>query len=214
MSGIKIGDVWQQPTSIYVKIDGQWKILSSTSAKIDGVWKTTTFGSSPPKPTVSYVSTGLFALSTFDPSLTYVATLVSGSGTATLNTTNGRYTLSGADCRFRVDISYVPGSPTTSVYMERKKYSYSCRQVSYSCGCNCTAVCSGTCNQYGGGSCVQNGNCQCGCCSALGGGWGWGGCVWVACQTCQCCCNTVCDVLIDETINGYINSGSEWYKVI
>lgn len=212
MSGIKINDAWVQPTSIYVKVDGQWKILSNTSAKVDGVWKTTTFGSSPPKPTVSYVSTGLFALNTFDPSLTYVATLVSGSGTATLNTINGRYTISGADCRFKVDISYVPGSPATSVYMERKSYTYSCRDVTYTYGCNCRLV-GGDC------SCVEcrNGgsdNGQCGCTGYFPNGQKKcmvGSIGTVVCDTCTGCCNSVCDVLINQT--GYTNSGSEWYKV-
>jgi hypothetical protein len=37
---------------------------------------------------------------------------------------------------------------------------------------------------------------------------------YVVCDTCYYDCSyQVCDVLINQTGNGYINNGSEWYKI-
>lgn len=217
MSGIKVNDSWVQPTGIYVKVDEQWKILSNTYARVDGVWKQTTFGAAPAKPTVSYVSTGLFSIQNYDSSLVYTTTLISGSGSATLNTSTGRYTLSNSPARFKVECSYAVGGPTSAGYMERKPYAYSCRTVSGTC-CStcCVEQCSCGCVGAGPSGCPSGSspNGQCGC-----GGAGrecMTGCI--GCKTtgqcCSPCSSTVCDVLIDETVNGYINSGTEWYKII
>ena len=90
----------------------------------------------------------------------------------------------------------------------RKPYAYSCRTVSQTCyqGCGCYAVCPKPCssdpNQGGWG--------QCGCPPSAP----YGGPVDVYCNQCAYDCSyQVCDVLINQTGNGYINNGSEWYKI-
>lgn len=211
MSAIRINNAWKTPSIVYAKVGGQWRIVGETFSKINGVWRGTTFASPPDSPVMTYVSTGVFEISNYDDSLTYETIFKSGSGSASFNSSNARYTLNGANSAFDVVARYAPGSPASKPgYMERKAYTYSCRQVSYteSYGCNCYLDAAINCC---GDHCV-------GCANQS---WGQAGCpTWmcwayyngVVCSTCTrtVCCRTVCDVLINQP--GYTNSGSEWYK--
>lgn len=208
MSGVKIGGAWKIPTTTSVKVGGAWKTASVVSVKVGGAWKTTTLGGAPP-PVMTYVTTGVFEVSNTTDGI-YTATLVSGAGTATQSTVNGkvRFTLSGANARFAITFAYAVGAPqSVPDYIERKAYTYSCRQEGYECcsGCNCYPVCSGGCSSDS--SCGGYG--QCGCSGASP--W-FCGTVSVVCSTCcTTCYREVCDVLISQP--GYTNSGTEWYKV-
>jgi hypothetical protein len=220
MASIKINGEWRTQGASFVKIDGSWKRMSRSFVKINGVWRDSTFGSPPNKPTMTYVSTGVFAISQYDPTLFYEAIFKTGSGgTATLNTSNGRYTLSGANSGFDVVARYALNSlPSLPGYMERKSYRYSCRIVPQQCcgGCNCRLEGGNCfCAPPGPDGCppgtTPNGQCGCGNTfpdlPCMGGSIG-----TVVCDTCCSDCSyQVCDVLIDEP--GYINSGTEWYKV-
>jgi hypothetical protein len=213
MSGARIGGEWKTPSIVYTKVGGQWKIVGQSFTKVSGTWRTTTFGSPPPSPVMSYVSTGVFSISNYDPTLTYTATLISGSGTATFNASNGRYTLSSTNARFSVTSRYAPSAPASDPdFMERKSYTYSCRTVPQTCysSCNCRLE-GGNCYCVAGpcpGNCPPNGQCGCGgafpcTCGSIG---------TVVCDSCPYDCSyTVCDVLINQP--GYTNSGTEWYKV-
>jgi len=171
----------------------------------------------PDPPIMAYVTTGQFSISNYNPTLIYVATLTTGSGTATLNTSTGIYTLSGSNSRFSVVAKYGAGAPDSDQdFMERKAYEYSCRTVSQTC-CNtvCIQECSCGCTgPDGSGGCPPgtSPNGQCGC-----GSEGRPPCMFgcIGCQTygqsCYDCSYTVCDVLINQP--GYTNSGAEWYKV-
>lgn len=215
MSAIRVDNAWKTPSIVYAKVAGEWRIVGETFAKINGVWKSTTFASPPDRPIMTYVSTGVFQISNYDPTLTYETIFKTGSGSASFNSSNGRYTLSGTNSGFDVIARYVSGSPASAAgYMERKAYRYSCRQVSYteSFGCNCfldAAI--GCCGDF---------NCR-PCPPGMTGSWRQAGCktfmCWayyngVVCSTCTrtVCCRTICDVLINEP--GYTNSGLEWYK--
>jgi hypothetical protein len=216
MSGVKVGGAWKTPSIVYTKVGGQWKIVGQSFAKINGTWRTTTFGSPPPSPIMAYVSTGVFSISNYDSTLTYTATLVSGTGTATFAPATGRYTLSSTNARFSVTSKYAPSAPeSTPDYMERKAYTYSCRTVAQTCytSCNCSLQGSNCyCVAPGPSGCPAgtspNGQCGCG-----GGTPCMGGSIGtVVCQSCPYDCSyQVCDVLIAQT--GYTNSGTEWYKV-
>lgn len=216
MSGIRVGGTWRVPTTVHVKVGGQWRVATQAFAKIDGVWRNTTFASPPDKPVMVYVSTGVFAISNYNSSLVYEATYVVGSGgTATLNTVNGRYTLSGTWSGFNVISRYAAGAPASNAgYMERKPYSYSCRQVGYSCcsSCNCNCYLDAGCYCNPSGSPCSNPSWgQCGCPGPMC--WTYYNGVVCNCQTCcSTCYNTVCDVLVSEP--GYTNSGTEWYKAV
>ena len=216
MSGIKVSGNWKDPSVVYYKHDDQWKTVAQTFIKVNGVWKITSLGGPPPSPIMSYVSTGLFSISNYDPTLTYTAALVSGSGTATFSSSNGRYTLSGANSRFSITSRYAPGTTESDPdYMERKSYTYSCRTVARTCytSCNCSLVGGNCyCGPPGPSGCPAGStpNGQCGC----GGAYPcmYGSIGTVVCQSCPYACNyTVCDVLINQP--GYTNSGTEWYKV-
>jgi hypothetical protein len=138
MSGPKIDGEWKTPASVYVKIGGFWKIAAQTYSKIDGVWKETTLSSPPAKPTLNWYSTGKFIILGYDSSLVYEASLVSGSGTATLDTSTGIYTLSGANSAFNVVARYAVGAlPSDAAYMERKAITQTfvaqCNYISRTC---------------------------------------------------------------------------------
>lgn len=208
MSGVKVGGVWKTPSTASVKVGGTWKTVGAVSVKVGGTWKLTTLGSAP-APEIAFVSPGVFEV-TNTMNGVYTTTLVSGSGTVTQSTVDGkrRFTIDGTTARFAVTFSYAAGGPQSAPdYMERKPYAYSCRQEGYSCcsGCNCQAVCSGSCSSNP----ADGGYGQCGC----GGSSPWfKGTVSVQCQTCcSTCYREVCDVLINEP--DYQNSGSDWYKV-
>lgn len=214
MSAVKVGGVWKTPSTAFVKINGVWKTVSTVSVKTGGAWKVTTLGGAP-APELAYVSTGVFEVTNTDLTGVYTTTLVSGSGTVTQSTVSGkrRFTISGTNARFSVTFSYAAGSPQSAPdFMERKSYTFSCRQVPYSCcsSCNCRLE-GGNCYCVPGpctGGCPASGQCGCGganpcTCGSIG---------TVVCDSCcSTCYNEVCDVLIDQP--GYTNSGSEWYKV-
>lgn len=173
----------------------------------------------PDPPIMAYYTTGQFSISNYNSTLIYVATLITGSGTATLNTSTGIYSLSGADSRFSVVAKYGAGAPDSDPdFMERKAYTYSCRTVPQTC---CTTVCIEQCSCGCTGPDPNTGGCpagtspngQCGCGTTypnLPCMFGCIGCKTYG-QSCSDCSYTVCDVLINQP--GYTNSGSEWYKV-
>ena len=218
MSGVKVDGAWKTPGTVYTKVDGVWKVVSSAYTKVDGVWKMTTFGGPPPQPTFSWYSTGVFSINNYSSLQTYTATLVSGSGTASLNTTTGRYTLSDANARFSVTASWAAGTPASIAgYIERKAYTYDCRSVCGTC-CDtcCISYCTCGCSAPIPGNGCPSGtspNGQCGC----GGGtpcmFGCIGCAQYGSCNCHTCCSCVWDIFHDYSGEGYINSGTEWYKV-
>lgn len=168
-----------------------------------------------PDPIMAYVSTGVFSISNYDPTLTYTAALVGGSGTATLNASNGRYTLSSANARFSVIARLSINSPASNPdFMERKSYTYSCRQVPrtetyYDQPCYLDAGCGGC--KSGPGQCAPGQTQsfgQCGCPGYMC----WNYYNGVVCtQYTRTVYDTYCDVLVNQP--GYTNSGTEWYKV-
>lgn len=80
--------------------------------------------SAPAAPVMDHhTATGQFIITNYDSSLVYTATLVSGTGSATLNTSTGVYTLSGANSRFSVTAGYAASAPQSDAdFMERKAY--------------------------------------------------------------------------------------------
>ena len=168
----------------------------------------------PAGPIMNYVSTGVFQISNYNSALVYETSLVIGSGSVSFNSSTARYTLSGVNSGFNVISKYSASSlPSNPGYMERKAYSYSCRQVTYTEAYECNCYLDASC-----GGCISNpGECgpgqsqsfgQCGCPGYMC----WNYYNGVVCGTCyrEACCQTVCDVLINQP--GYTNSGSEWYK--
>jgi hypothetical protein len=226
MSGIKLGGQWKTPSIVYTKVDDEWTIVAQTFAKIGGVWRTTTFGSPPDQPQVAYVTTGVFEITNYDPTLVYEATLVSGGGTATFNASNGRYTLSNANARFSVVARYVAGAPASDpAYIERKAYTYYTETFTTTCTDTRTVYydCSYTVNEYYyccGDPCVNN------LCPPQDG-WGCnnGTCCTSYCvrtrtvsQTCSrqetytySCTDT--RQVRNPTPAGYTDSGVEWYRL-
>jgi hypothetical protein len=211
MSAIRVNGQWKTPSIVYARVEGQWKIVGQAYSKVDGLWRQTTFASPPTKPIMSYVSTGVFQISNYNSTLIYEAVFRVGSGSASFNSSNGRYTLNGENSGFDVVARYATGAPASLAgYMERKKYSFGFRDVIGQC-CSSGGPCSTVCN----GSCSTNpdsgGYGQCGCVAPAI--W-FNGTVDVSCppQICNpCVVGRVQDVLINEP--GYINSGTEWYKV-
>lgn len=220
MSGPKIDGAWKTPASVYVKIEGVWKIAAQTYSKIDGVWKETTLSSPPPQPVLEWVSGETFRIVGYNSSLVYQATLVSGSGTSSLNTSTGRYVVSSSGAyKFNITASYAVGAlVSTPGFMEKKLYSYGCRDATFQqpYDCNCATV-GGDCGCLppGPNGCPPgsspNGQCGCGntfpTLPCMFGSIG-----TVVCGTCyrEACCVEVCDVLVNEP--GYTNSGSAWYR--
>lgn len=216
-----MGGSWQSQNNVSAKIGGQWKTVKRSFVKINDQWVNAGLGSGPEKPNVVYVSSGVFAVSPYDSNLSYDAEFIPGSGpggSASFNVSNGRFTVTGETAAFNVFARYFPGGPTsTPAYMERKKYDFTCRRVPQQCcgPCNCRLEGGNCfCEPPGPEGCPPgtSPNGQCGCGGAtpcMGGSIG-----QVVCDTCCSDCSfTACDVLVDETPNGYINGGSEWYKV-
>jgi hypothetical protein len=214
MSGPKVDGQWKTPASVHVKVGNTWKIAAQTYSKIDGVWKITTLSSPPPAPILSYQSNNVFRIIGYDNTLVYETSITSGSGTATLNTSTGGYTITGNSDQYRFSVfaRYAPGALLSRAgFMERKPYSYSCRQVTYT-------------EDYAYNCRLEGGNCYCVDCSVSGsvkndqcGCYGPNTCTVgsigeVVCDTGfrEVCCNTVCNVLINEP--GFTNSGSAWYR--
>jgi hypothetical protein len=211
MSAIKINGQWKTPSVVYAKVEGQWKIVGQAYSKVDGLWRQTTFASPPARPVMQYVSTGVFQITNYNSSLLYESQFVGGSGSASLNTSNGRYTLNGANSAFNVVSRYASGSPPSEAgYMERKAYSYTFRLVPRSetyfdqpCRLDADAFC-------------NPGNVQ----PCANPSWGQWGCPTEMCWiyyngvVCTQYSRTVYDQVYDVLINepGYTNGGSEWYK--
>ena len=78
MSAIRIDNAWKTPGIVYAKVSGEWRIVGETFANIDGIWRSTTFASPPDAPIMTYVSTGVFEISNYDPELTYEAIFKTG----------------------------------------------------------------------------------------------------------------------------------------
>lgn len=155
----------------------------------------------PPKPNITRSSAGIFVINNYDTQ--YIYTRTDG-----VSVTSSTISMPNATSSTTVIVSSQKGF-TSSTYLERAPYTYSCRQVSYSCACNCRAVCNGYCT--GGEPCppgVGQGFQECGCPTFFCGT------ISVVCDTCTCCCNTVCDVLNDRSAEGFTNGGNEWFKVI
>jgi hypothetical protein len=172
----------------------------------------------PDPPIMAYVTTGQFSISNYNPTLIYVATLTTGSGTATLNTSTGIYSLSGANSRFSVLAKYGAGAPDSDLdFMERKQYEYTYRDAATTCSrtvClkECSCGCSAPDPSTGGCPPGTSPNTQCGC-----GQEGRPPCMF-GCIGCEQegpesypCTERIYDVLVQEP--GYIDSGVEWYKV-
>jgi len=219
MSGVKVGGVWKTPASAAVKVGGVWKTVATSSVKVGGTWRTSTLGSAP-APIIAYISTGVFEVTNTADTGVYTPTLISGGGSANSSTVAGkrRYTLTNTTARFSLTYSYAAGAPQSAPdFMERRPYTYSCRDAPYTCcsPCNCrneggNCYCTGPDPNTGGCPAGTSPNGQCGCgggAPCMGGSIG----TTVCDDCCSTCYETVCDVLIDQP--GYTNSGSEWYKV-
>ena len=166
----------------------------------------------PPAPTFSKPATGQFQISNYSPLNTYTLTLVSGSGTASLNTSTGVVTLSGADSRYSVRAKGPKQMLSALGYVERKSYTYSPVNQPYACGsysCNCS---------------TSWGACGCGSCAGYpspnGQSWGQCGCpgdmCWYNPQTSCQTCTTYCDNWVNvknATPSGYTDSQGEWWKI-
>lgn len=158
-------------------------------------------GFTPAKPTFSHTADGQFTIDNYNAQYQYSVSVSAG----TFTRSGAVITLSATDAILYVTPTYVLTGLTGQA--ERKAYTYSCRQVGYTCcsSCNCRAVCTGGCSTNS--SCGGYG--QCGCSAPAI--W-FCGTVTVECDSCcGTCYNTVCDVLIDQP--GYTNSGTEWFKV-
>ena len=217
MSAIRINNAWKTPGTVYAKINGTWRIVGQTFANIDGVWRTTTFGAPPARPVMNWYSTGKFEITNYDSSLVYEAQFVSGSGSASLNTSTGIYTLSGANSAFNVIARYGPGAPASEAgYMERKARTTKYVQTGENCyGVNCVPNRRATCNDPPGSPtdcCARcpapsyDGQNRCIC--------------WVFGQPDPLCYGTRCDPVfgyVDDTKWAgspyfYTDRGSEWSK--
>lgn len=130
---------WKSPGTVYARVGGAWRIVGQTFVKTDGLWRRTTFGAPPVRPVMDWYSTGRFEITNYDPSLVYETQFVSGSGSASLNTSTGVYTLSGANSAFNVIARYGPGAPASEAgYMERKARTQRYIKVGENCyGINC-----------------------------------------------------------------------------
>lgn len=153
-----------------------------------------------------HTATGQFIITNYNSSLVYTATLVSGSGTASLNTSTGVYTLSGANSRFSVTAAYGAGATqSTADFMERKAYTYTpvttctdnCASAYFWPAGNCPGpnCCNAFNNCWGGG---VDGNCAADGTICCGGSRG---------QTC-----TTTNVK-NATPAGYTDSYGEWWRV-
>jgi hypothetical protein len=170
-------------------------------------------GGIPDKPIITYQNQiGRFTITNYNPNLIYSFSVNSGSVTQTISGNSLTLALSSGDSTCTVSVysqKRILGPLSTCT---RKPYAYSCRTVSQSCGygCNCRLQ-GGDCGCI---PCSQGGvkSDQCGCygpttCTT-------GSIGEVVCDTCYYDCSyQVCDVLINQTGNGYINNGSEWYKI-
>ena len=222
MSAIRVNGQWKTPSIVYAKVEGQWKIVGQSYSKVDGLWRQTTFAGPPARPIMVWHATGQFRISNFTSSLNYQTRFASGSGSATLNTSTGIYTLDGANSGFFVSAAYAQGAPiSTEGYMERKSRQSNCGNFS-ECGaaptypCNCQENRNATCNEPpgSGGVCPNPGlpGASCGCYDASQNR-----CIcWVygppsPCQTCGGGFNYCC-LDISFLSQGYTDRTTEWSK--
>ena len=217
MSAIKINGQWKTPSVVYAKVEGQWKIVGQAYSKVDGLWRQTTFASPPARPVMQYVSTGVFQITGYNSSLVYEAQFVNGSGSASLNTSNGRYTLNGVNSAFNVVARYGVGAPASEAgYMERKARTSKYVQTGENCyGTNCVPNRVATCNDAPG----TDSDC-CDRCPAPSYD-GQNRCIcWNLGQPDPLCYGQQCDPIfgyVDDTKWGgspyfYTDRGSEWSK--
>lgn len=205
MSGVKIGGVWKTPAVTYVKVAGVWRTVATVSAKIGGTWRTSTFAGPPAAPVMTYLGSGttnngLFEVSNTASGVDYFATNISGGGSATKTTVNGkvRFQLSASPSRWKVEARYAVGAPVSAAdYMERKP----AQRAEYDQWYN---PC-GDCNTS-----VNPNTWTCGCVGGDAGGGQWGVCI----------CRRYPGSYINYGGSGYSWSGSdytngsgEWYKV-
>lgn len=175
-------------------------IISSFSGNLIPISRSVIFP--PPKATVVRSSTGVFQITNYKSMFLYTLTVT--NGTISNPDSSGYFNMSSANAICTITPSFGLNGPSTLV--ERKSYTYSCRTVPQTCyqGCNCSVTCNGGCSTNS----ACGGYQQCGCPT-----W-YCGTVDVVCQSCPYDCSyTACDVLIDQSGNGYTNSGTEWYKV-
>jgi len=169
--------------------------------------------STPNSPTMTHTASGQFTINSYNSSLVYTPTLVSGSGTASLNTGTGVFTLSSTTARFMVTAGWSAGATQSgNGFMERTPYTYTSVNQPYACGthqCNCS---------------TSWGSCGCGGCggypSPNGQSWGQCGCpgdmCWynpgTTCQTCTSYCDNFVNVK-NGTPSGYVDQHGEWSRV-
>lgn len=155
---VKVAGSWRVPAQTLVKVAGVWRNAATVSVKVGGAWKTTTFTGPPAAPIMEYLGSGtsnngLFQVSNTVAGAEYVATNVSGGGSATQTVVSGkvRFQLSSANSRWSVKARWAAGAPESAVdYMERKAATQYFVQTGnpYCCydpGC---ASCFGGCGTY------------------------------------------------------------------
>jgi hypothetical protein len=212
----KINSEWRSQGLTSVKVSGQWRTIARSFVKVNGVWRTAGLGVPPPRPIMVWHSTGQFRISNYNASFNYQTRYANGSGTATLNTSTGIYTLDGANSGFFVSAAYAAGAPrSTEGYMERKARAQTCGNFP-ECGtaptfdCNCRENRRATCNEPPG----SDTDC-CRACPAPSYD-GQNRCIcWVFgppfCDTCGGGFNYCC-LDVDFSGQGYTDRGTEWSK--
>lgn len=151
-------------------------------------------------PVLSHTAKSQFTIQSYNSSLVYTATLLSGSGTANLNTSTGVYSLSDANARFSVTAAYSSnGTQSPAAIMEVKAYTCTYYNHPYQ---NCTTSCYPAC----GPTLAGNEPYGLPCC------WGWsyngaGLCCTTGCSTVD---NYTCDK--DPLPLGYTDTYGEWWR--
>jgi hypothetical protein len=198
---LKVDGTWRQQGASFVRINNQWRTIATMFVKINGTWRSGGLGGEPGKPILQYVGPGSFQILGYDPNLDYQATLITGSGSANLNTSTGVYALTEPNARFSVSAAYAPGAPRSALsFMERKAavlVVVEFTQFFNPCG-DCRTD-------------VDPNSWTCGCVGADAGGGQWGVCI---------CRGPGFSFYEDFSGQGYIWSGAdytngqgEWYKI-
>jgi hypothetical protein len=218
----KINGTWRPQGFTAVKVGGQWRVIARSFVKVSGVWRTAGLGVPPPRPVMAWHTTGQFRITNYNASFDYVARYANGSGSATLNTSTGIYSLSGANSGFFVSAAYAAGAPRSAEgYMERRARAQSCGNFS-ACGtapsfpCNCRENRRALCNEPPDLSCS---GCECpnrflpgASCGCFDGSrcicWDYGP---PFCDTCGGGFNYCC-VDVNFSGQGYTDRGTEWSK--
>jgi len=163
----KVNLTWRQQGYTAVKVAGQWRPIARSFVRVGGVWRTAGLGVPPPKPTLQRIGMRTFQIVGYIPSFNYQARFAVGSGTASLNTSTGVYSIP-QNSGFFVSAAYAAGAPRSQeAYMEVKQVSRFRVQVgtgpSYTCGEDCRdewRSCGRTCPELSGGNPVY-GDCGC-----------------------------------------------------